>query len=163
MEPRALDGRERSVCPACGFIFYRNPTPVAGCVVEYDRRIVLVQRGIDPGRGKWGIPAGFVEWGESAEEGAIRETLEETGLVVRIERLLGVYSAVGDRGSDIIIFYVAIPVGGALVAGDDAEHIETFVPGAWPEEIAFSTHRQALSDYLYLSQTTIETIGGDGL
>lgn len=148
MELRAVDGRERPVCPACGYIFYRNPTPVAGCVVEHDGRIVLVRRGINPGRGKWGLPAGFMEWGETAEEGAMRETTEETGLLVRIERLLGVYSFVNPVGNGVIIFYVATSTGGTLVASDDAEHVETFAPDALPDAIAFPTHRQALADYL---------------
>lgn len=155
MEPRVVDGRERPVCPACGFIFYRNPTPVAGCVVEHDGRIVLVRRGIDPGRGKWGLPAGFMEWGETAEEGAIRETAEETGLIVRIERLLGVYSFVNPVGNGVIIFYIATSVGGTFIAGDDAEHIETFAPGALPDDIAFPTHRQALADYSLSRRTAM--------
>lgn len=147
METRERYGRERAVCPACGYIHFRNPTPVAGCVVEHDGQIVLVRRGIDPGRGPWGIPAGFMEWGETAEEGAMRETAEETGLTVRIERLLGVYSFVKHHGSGVIIFYVARTIRGALVAGDDAEDVALFTPGAWPP-IAFPTHRHALADYL---------------
>lgn len=153
METRALYGRERAACPVCGYIHFRNPTPVAGCVVEHEGGIVLIRRGIDPGRGKWGIPAGFMEWGETAEEGAMRETAEETGLAVRIERLLGVYSFVNPNGNGVIIFYVATAIGGTMLAGDDAEHIETFAPGAWPDAIAFPTHRQALADYLATSHT----------
>jgi 8-oxo-dGTP diphosphatase len=148
METRELYGRERAVCPTCGYIHFRNPTPVAGCVVEHDGQIVLVRRGIEPGRGMWGIPAGFMEWGETAEEGAMRETAEETGLTVRIERLLGVYSFVTPYGSGVIIFYVATAISGVLLAGDDAEQAATFAPGAWPDASAFPTHRQALADYL---------------
>lgn len=147
MEVRERYGRERAVCPVCGYIHFLNPTPVAGCIVEHDGQIVLVRRGIEPGRGLWGIPAGFMEWGETAEEGAMRETAEETGLTVRIKRLLGVYSFVNPHGSGVIIFYVATAISGTLVAGDDAEKVVMFAPGAWPDAIAFPTHRQALADY----------------
>lgn len=141
-------GRERAVCPVCGYIHFRNPLPVAGCVVAHAGGIVLVRRGIEPGYGMWGLPAGYMELGETAEEAAARETHEETGLTVRIERLLGVYSFVNPRGSGVLIFYVATATGGALIAGDDAMDAAVFAPGAWPDAIAFRTHRQALDAYL---------------
>lgn len=148
MERRTLDGRERAVCPVCGYVHFRNPLPVAGCVVAHAGGIVLVRRGIEPGRGMWGLPAGYMELGETAEQAAARETFEETGLTVRIERLLGVYSVVkGPLGSHVLIFYVATATGGTLAAGDDAMDAAVFAPGAWPDAIAFSTHRQALAAY----------------
>jgi 8-oxo-dGTP diphosphatase len=147
MEMRDVDGRSRPVCPACGYIFYRNPKPVAGCLIEHEGGIILVRRRADPGRGMWGLPAGFVEWGETAEEAAVRETNEETGLVVQLTRLHGVYSFKDVSGSGVLIFYVASVLGGTLIAGDDAEAVAVFPPGAWPENIAFSTHRQALHEW----------------
>jgi ADP-ribose pyrophosphatase YjhB (NUDIX family) len=149
-EIREIYGRERPVCPVCGFIQFRNPTPVAGCVVEHGGGIVLIQRGVEPGLGLWGLPAGYMEWGESAEEAAARETLEETGLIVRIERLIGVYSfghPLGN-GSGVLIFYVATAEGGILAAGDDAMDAVVYPPDALPEAIAFPTHRHAIADYL---------------
>lgn len=149
MEARMAYGRERAVCPVCGYIHFRNPLPVAGCVVAHAGGVVLVRRGIEPGYGMWGLPAGYMELGETAEEAAARETFEETGLTVRIERLLGVYSVVhGPLDSTVLIFYVATATGGTLVAGDDAMDTAVFPLGAWPDAIAFSTHRQALAAYL---------------
>ena len=152
METRDVDGRSRPVCPACGYVFYRNPKPVAGCLVEHEGGIVLIRRAADPGRGMWGLPAGFVEWGETVEEAAVRETAEETAFTVEIKRLQGVYSFKDVSGSGVLIFYVASVVGGTLMAGDDAEAVAVFPPGAWPENIAFSTHRQALEDWRNGSQ-----------
>lgn len=149
METRVIYGRERPICPLCGYIHFRNPTPVAGCVVEHEGGIVLIRRGVEPAIGMWGLPAGYMEWGETAEEAAARETLEETGLTVRVERLIGVYSFGHPRGSGsgVLIFYVATALDGLLAAGDDAMDAAIFQLDALPETIAFPTHRQAIADY----------------
>jgi NADH pyrophosphatase NudC (nudix superfamily) len=83
LERRFAEGREREICPACDFVFYRNPVPAVGVVVELDGRVVLVRRRYEPRAGYWALPAGFMELGESAEEAAIRECHEETGLLVQ--------------------------------------------------------------------------------
>ena len=80
MERRVIDNREREVCPACGFIFYRNPVPAVGVVVALEGKLALVRRRYEPRAGCWALPAGFMELGESAEDAAIRECHEETGL-----------------------------------------------------------------------------------
>jgi 8-oxo-dGTP diphosphatase len=149
MELRVVYGRERPVCPVCGHILFRNPTPVAGCVVEHEGGIVLIRRGVEPAIGMWGLPAGYMEWGETAEEAAARETLEETGLTVRVERLIGVYSFGHPQGSGsgVLIFYTATALDGLLTAGDDAMDAAVFPLDALPESIAFPTHRQAIADY----------------
>jgi ADP-ribose/FAD diphosphatase len=71
------EDRPRKVCPACGFVHYLNPVPVVGTVVERGAEILLCRRAIEPGRGAWTVPAGFLELGEGAAEGARRETREE--------------------------------------------------------------------------------------
>src|SRR5262245_47246566 len=78
------EDRERSVCDACGTIHYQNPKLVVGCIVEHAGQVLLCKRAIDPRRGYWTVPAGFLELGESAMAGAIRETHEEAGARVRI-------------------------------------------------------------------------------
>ena len=78
------EDRERHVCGACGTIHYQNPKLVVGCIVEHAGRVLLCKRAIDPRRGYWTVPAGFLELGESAMAGAIRETHEEAGARVRI-------------------------------------------------------------------------------
>ncbi|MCD6289142.1 MAG: GNAT family N-acetyltransferase [Anaerolineae bacterium] len=150
LEMRLVGDRVRPVCPACGFVYYLNPVVAAGTLVEQDNRIVLVRRGVEPGKGLWGLPAGYVEADESAEEAAVRETREECGLEVELDDLLNVYSfgeESGPRG--VLILYSAHVVGGTLHAGDDAADAVWFTPETLPpeEEIAFWTHRQALREW----------------
>ena len=76
------DDRPRFVCPACGTIHYQNPKLVVGCIPVWEDRILLCRRNIEPRRGYWTLPAGFLEIGETAADGARRETLEETGATV---------------------------------------------------------------------------------
>jgi ADP-ribose pyrophosphatase YjhB (NUDIX family)/GNAT superfamily N-acetyltransferase/predicted RNA-binding Zn-ribbon protein involved in translation (DUF1610 family) len=141
---RFTEGRDREVCPACGFVFYRNPVPAVGVVVELNARVVLVRRKYEPRAGYWALPAGFMELGESAEEAAIRECHEETGLLVQIDHLLGVYSFGFGEQSGLVIIYAATAAGGALAAGDDATEVAAFPLDGLPAPFAFRTHLQAL-------------------
>lgn len=144
-----LHGRLRPVCPACSYVVYVDPKVGAGTVVEVQGKVVLVRRGIDPKRGYWSLPSGYVEHDETPEETAMRETWEETGLQVAIDNLLGVYSFPyeGTRGRGVLVLYAAHVIGGDLRAGDDAMEVRTFGPDELPEDIAFNTHRQALYDW----------------
>lgn len=80
----AEDNRERAVCPACGDIHYENPLNVVGTVPFWEERVLLCRRAIEPRRGLWTLPAGFMELGETTSEGANRETLEEAGARVEL-------------------------------------------------------------------------------
>jgi len=145
MAPAEIGGRSRDVCPDCGFIFFRNPVPGVGVLIEIDPGIVLIKRGQEPFLGAWALPAGYIEEDESVEQAAIRECKEETGLDVQLTELFGVYSfPEGPVQSGIIVFYRARPIGGGLRAGDDAEDARIFAPTALPEGIAFRTHREVL-------------------
>ncbi len=144
MEQRVIDDREREVCPACGFIFYRNPVPAVGVVVALNGKVVLVRRRYEPRAGCWALPAGFMELGESAEDAAIRECHEETGLLVRVDHLLGVYSYGEGQRTGLLIIYAAIATGGDLVAADDATEAGAFALEALPAPMAFPTHLQAI-------------------
>jgi len=150
METAEVGGRVREVCPACGFILYRNPVPGAGVLVEMEGGIVLIQRGQPPFVGWWALPAGYIEEDESVEQAAVRECKEETGLDVELLELFGVYSfPEGPVQSGIIIFYRARPVGGALQAGDDAQSVGVFPPDGLPEELAFRTHREVITRWVH--------------
>jgi ADP-ribose pyrophosphatase YjhB (NUDIX family) len=150
METAEVGGRVREVCPACGFILYRNPVPGAGVLVEMEGGIVLVQRGQPPFVDWWALPAGYIEEDESVEQAAVRECKEETGLDVELLELFGVYSfPEGPVQSGIIIFYRARPVGGALQAGDDAQSVGVFPPDGLPEELAFRTHREVIARWVH--------------
>lgn len=146
LETRLLEDRERLVCPSCGYIFYLNPKVAAGALVEADGKVLLVRRGVEPGRGAWGLPAGFAELDETIEETALREVREESGLVVELDELLGVYSFEWP-GRGVLILYSAHPVGGELAPGYDAEEARFFAPQELPLPIAFRTHAQALDEW----------------
>lgn len=144
MERRHVDDRERDVCPGCGFILYLNPVPAVGVVVALEGKLVLVRRRYEPRAGCWALPAGFMELGESAEEAAIRECHEETGLLVRVDHLLGVYSIGSGQRTGLLIIYAATATGGELTAADDATEAGVFAANALPEPMAFPTHLQAI-------------------
>jgi len=150
METAEVGGRVREVCPACGFVLYRNPVPGAGVLVEIEGGIVLVQRGQPPFVGWWALPAGYIEADESVEQAAVRECKEETGLDVELLELFGVYSfPEGPVQSGIIIFYRARSVGGTLQAGDDAQDVGIFPPDGLPEKLAFRTHREVIARWIH--------------
>jgi 8-oxo-dGTP diphosphatase len=138
---------ERLVCGQCGFVHYLDPKVAACTVTSYDQRIVLVKRAIAPGYGKWVIPGGFVDRGETVEAAAVRETREETELVVRLTGLLNIYSYPGSVV--VVVAYSAVPIGGAPRAADEALDIGLFMPGEIPwADLAFPSTRDALRDYL---------------
>jgi ADP-ribose pyrophosphatase YjhB (NUDIX family) len=86
------DTRERLVCATCGHIDYQNPKIVVGAVVSHAGRVLLCRRAIEPRRGFWTLPAGYLELGETAEEGARREAMEEAEADISLDGLLAVYS-----------------------------------------------------------------------
>jgi ADP-ribose pyrophosphatase YjhB (NUDIX family) len=114
-------------------------------IIEHGGGVVLIRRKFEPLG--WAIPGGFVDYGESLEEAAVREAREETGLEVELVRQMHTYSAPGrdPRKHTISTVYVA-RAEGALRAGDDAAHAEVFTEGGLPEDMVFD-HRDILRDY----------------
>jgi 8-oxo-dGTP diphosphatase len=147
-EERPRGGRARPTCPACGWVYYaKNATGAALLIVDGDR-LLLVQRAHEPFLGQWMLPAGFVEYGEMAEETAIREAEEETSLQVVLTGLWGFYYGTDDpRNVAHLAVYAARPVGGKLAAGDDAIDARFFQRDEVPSEIAFQAHRRAVVDW----------------
>ncbi len=120
-------GRQRAVCPNCGWIHFDDPKVAAAILVERDGRVLLVRRVNEPFRGKWTLPAGFVDANEDPARAAERECLEETGLVVRATGVLDVIAGrEHPRGADFVIVYGGELVSGDLQAADDADQAEWF-------------------------------------
>lgn len=148
LSQREEGGRLRPACVKCGYVHYVNPVPGVGLLIEMDGGLVLIQRGNAPHKGEWTLPSGFVEADESAEEAAVREAEEETGLIVEIIELAGVNSfPEGPPVSGIMIFYRMRPVGGRLLAGDDAQAVQVFKPDEMPL-LPFRTHREMVAEWL---------------
>ncbi len=128
---RGRGPRGLPLCPACHYVDYANPKLAAGVVVEMDGRILLVRRNHEPMYGRWSFPSGFVDAGEVVEEAAAREVLEETGVRVTVERLLGVYSSRG--GNVVFVAYAGNADGGEPHAGAEALEVALFSPEDLPE------------------------------
>jgi 8-oxo-dGTP diphosphatase len=126
-------------CAQCGAVHYRNAKPCAGAVVVRDGRVLLGRRAVEPARGCWDIPGGFLEPWEHPADCAVREVAEETGLQVRLTRLL---SVVMDTYQDSVytlnLYYLAEVVGGDERAADDLAELRWFSPDAIPNELAFA-------------------------
>ncbi len=117
---RFESGRERQVCPRCGYVVYRNPAPVGLVAATRDGKLLLVHRANAPLAGYWAPPAGHIEIDESVEEGTARETKEETGLDVTVAQLLGLYSR-ANVGVTIAVFAGRV-VGGEIAAEEKEVH-----------------------------------------
>ncbi|HET6184187.1 MAG TPA: NUDIX hydrolase [Acetobacteraceae bacterium] len=143
------DDRERLVCPDCGHIAYENPKIVVGAVVASQGRVLLCRRAIEPRRGFWTLPAGYMELGETVEEGAMREAWEEARARIELDGLLSVFSI--SRISQVQIIFrarFADEAAGAapsFAAGPESLEVKLF---RWDEipwsDVAFPTVRWAL-------------------
>lgn len=149
LEERVLKEEDpsRLVCGACGFVFYQGPKLVVGAIFELDGGIVLVQRDIEPGYGKWTFPGGFVERGERAEAAAEREVLEETGLEIEVREIIGLYTYEGEVPA--IAVFAAGVTGGEPTPLDETMDVRSFPRDGLPwAEMAFPSTEHALKDYL---------------
>lgn len=140
--------RHRLICDSCGFIAYINPRLVVTTLPVTDEgKVVLLRRGIEPGYGAWAQPGGFLEIDETAIQGAMRETLEETGLIVSPTRLVGLYSR--PQAGIVVVAYEARITGGKPTTGLEALEITEFAPDAIPwDGIAFNTSTWVLRDWV---------------
>ena len=153
------EDRERLACGACGFVAYVNPRLVVTCLPVTDAgEVMLLRRGTDPGRGLWAQPGGFMEVDETVEAGAVRETLEETGLLVETGRIVGLYTR--PEAAIVVIAFEARIVGGAVTRTPEALEVRPFGPDAipWPE-IAFRTSEWALRDWVRRVRPDLEPTG----
>lgn len=133
----------RSICDRCGFINYDNPKIVVGAVVRHGDKLLLCRRAISPGKGLWTIPAGYMEHGETPEEGAARETFEEATAAVEVGPLLATYTI--RRLGQVQLIFRAKLVEPAFAPGPESEAVQLFRQDDIPtEHIAFPSVRWAL-------------------
>ncbi|MEO8039839.1 MAG: NUDIX hydrolase [Betaproteobacteria bacterium] len=166
-EVPADDNRERAVCHACNTIHYENPRMVVGCIAEWDDRILLCRRGIEPRHGLWTVPAGYMENGETTAQGAIRETLEEANAEAEIIALYALYNI--PHINQVYLLFRARLLEPKFSAG--SETLETRLVGEaevpW-DQLAFATVRHTLRHYFAdrrageyrFHMGTIEPLGG---
>ena len=142
------EDRERLACADCGHIVYVNPRLVVTVLPITDTgEIVLIRRGIDPGKGWWAQPGGFLEVDETVNQAAIRETWEETGLLVEPGQIVGLYTRL--EAAVVTLAFEARIVGGSAAPTPEATEIRAFAPEEIPwSGIAFSTTTWALRDWL---------------
>lgn len=135
------------VCENCGFVFYLGPKLAAGIIFEVEGGILLIRRGIEPGYGMWTFPGGYVDRGEPVEEGARREVLEETGVRVEVEGMVGLFSYPDSIVA--IAVYTAVVVEGVPEPLDEVLEVRAFTPREIPwEKLAFPSTRDALRRYV---------------
>ena len=140
------DDRSRSVCGHCGFIDYQNPKIVVGSVATWEDKILICKRAIEPRKGYWTLPAGYLELNESVEEGAKREAWEEARARLSIDRVLAIYSI--PRISQVQIMFRAVLDTPEIAAGPESEAVKlvTWEEIPW-EDIAFPSAAWALRQW----------------
>ena len=140
------EGRKRHVCRECGHVIYINPIPASTLVVLDGNQVLLVLRAVEPCKGEWCLPGGFIEWGEIPGEGAQRELLEETGLIGEQLMFVGIYNSMENFHAILHGFRVE-RWSGEVCNGDDAADVKWFPLDSRPV-LAFKAHEALLADAL---------------
>jgi len=142
----AGDSLPRHVCDACHTIHYQNPRMVVGCVVEWQSKILLCRRAIEPRYGMWTVPAGYMENGETTTQGALRETLEEARAQVEIGPLYALYNI--PHINQVYLLFRAQLIQPDIGAGAETLEVRLFAEDEIPwDQLAFATVRNTLTHY----------------
>jgi 8-oxo-dGTP diphosphatase len=148
LELERIEQKKRPLCPECRWVYYRNPLPSAAALVRNKKGdVLLVKRGVEPGKGKWALPSGFIEIDETPEKACLRELKEETGLQGKIARLIGVYSQRSALYTNVLIIGYEVDARGKPCPGSDSQRAEFFPSNRFPP-IPFSSHRKIIQDAL---------------
>jgi len=144
-----VEGRDRRVCPDCGTILYENPFPTTAAIcLNEEEELLLVQRSVNPGKGQWCLPGGFLELGETPEEGVLRELKEETNLDGRVLSLIDLSPSLNGYWGDVLVIGYHVELnGGRMSPGDDAQKVHFFPLHSRPV-LVFGTHEHLLASFL---------------
>ena len=144
-----IEGKDRGVCGRCRWISYKNPIPVVACLVmNRKNELLLIKRGVEPSKGCWALPGGFIESDETVREAGSRELKEETGLDGRPGRLVGVQMHQSPMYGPLVVIGIEFLIDGEEIAvGDDAEEA-CFVAQNNLPDIPFKSHRDLIQQYL---------------
>ncbi len=149
LAPRQLFKQTRPACVQCGFVHFRDPKVAVIAFVTHGERLLLVQRGVEPAKGSWALPGGYMDAGELPEAALVRELEEEVGLTVQIDHLLDIFpmAGIGGHHTGIVLAYAATPAAGAAVlsADDDITAAGWFAPDEIPTDLAFESTRALLA------------------
>ena len=147
-----VDGQIRPFCTDCGTVVYLNPLPAVAAVLLRNGRVLLIKRGVEPGRDLWALPSGFMEQHETPEQTLVREVAEETAIVCRSGALLAAQTH-HDRvfGHVLVLAYAAAYLSGDPLAGDDASAVSWFDTKHLPS-MAFRSH----IDFILLAEQLLE-------
>jgi ADP-ribose pyrophosphatase YjhB (NUDIX family) len=146
------DNRERYTCSVCGTIFYQNPLIIAGCIPLYKERVLLCRRAIEPRKGYWTLPAGFMENGESTVEAARRETWEEALAKVDIGNLFSICNI--PRLNQVHLYYLANLPDPEFGVGEESLEVDLFCEADVPwQKLSFSTVKQSLQRFFHDRET----------
>lgn len=148
MHDQTAHGRMRRVCSACGYIHFDDPKVAAVVFIEHEAAVLLVRRAMNPERGKWALPAGYIDNGEDPRAAAAREVFEETGLRVDITHLIDVEGGPGTAGASIVICYAGCITGGTAIPQDDVDAILWYHAGDPLPELAFSSTHRLLTTWI---------------
>ncbi len=155
------DNRERLVCADCGHVAYENPKVVVGAVVVADGSVLMCRRAIEPRRGFWTLPAGYLEHGETLEEGAAREAWEEAQAAIVLDGILGVFS-ISRIGQVQVIFRGSFAGEPRFAAGDESLEVALFAPERIPRDhIAFPSVIWALDAWQKAGQGPLGAPAGN--
>ena len=140
------DTISRNICKVCNYIHYVNPKIIVGALPFREDKVLLCKRDIDPGRGKWTLPSGFMEMGESLEQGAEREAKEEANLKLKLNKLYGTYSI--PRIGQVLFIYIAKILNEDFRAADETAEVNLFSISNIPwDQIAFPSVEFFLRNY----------------
>ena len=156
------DNLPRFICPSCAMIHYENPRVIVGCLPVFEDKILLCKRAIEPRYGYWTLPCGFLENGETTEDGAARETIEEANAIVEISHLYCIYN-VPQINQVHLIYYASLPKP-EFSPGIESLEVQLFEPAQLPmADIAFHSIRFALNNFIEFGSQPQQVFRGSTL